>query len=196
MSEATDTLRERAPAFREALEGRLEGEPPSRARLVFVGLLQRFLEEVGHGIVLVGGGAVELYTSGAYTTADVDLVGHTRLVAALLEPAGFERDGRYFTADDLGLLVEVPGNDLRDTEDVVEVEVGDLVVPVVSPEDVLVDRLLAAKFWESPKDRQQAVILYAAHEDRFDADALEAKAEANDVLDTLVEVRATVEEED
>lgn len=194
MDDPSEVLPERAPAFREELEDRLEGRSPPERRLLFVGLLERYLREVGQGVVLVGGGAVELYSSGAYTTADVDLVGPTSAVASLLEPAGFARDGRYFTDPDLELVVEVPGNDLRETEEVVEVEYEDLVVPVVSPEDVLVDRLLAAKFWESPTDRKQAVVLYAAHEDRFHREALEEKAEANDVLDTLEEVQAAVEE--
>lgn len=194
MTDRDEVLAEAAPAFRETLEDRLAGRSPPDRRLLFVGLLQEELEAVGSGVVLVGGGAVELYSSGAYTTADVDLVGHTSTVAALLEPAGFERDGRYFLAEDLELVVEVPGTDLRDSEEAVEVEFEDVVVPVVSMEDVLVDRLLAAKFWESPTDREQAVMLYAAQEARLDSDALEEKAEANDVLDTLEEVRAVVEE--
>jgi hypothetical protein len=194
VSPATDDRDERAAEFRAELEERLQGRSPQDRRLIFVGLLHEHLSELGEEIVLVGGGAVELYTSGAYTTADVDLVGRTSAVASLLEPAGFARDGRYFVAPELELVVEVPCRRLRETEDIRVVAFEDLETPVVSPEDILVDRLLAANLRESPTDRRQAVTLFAAHEDRFDHEALSEKARHHDVEDTLQEVRETVED--
>lgn len=162
-------------------------------RLILVGLLDRFLDGRDRP-VLVGGGLVELYTSGGYTTGDVDLVGSRRAVAELLRDAGFEEEGRHLFREDLGLVVEVPGRYLRDTEEVVEVMVDDLTLLVLRVEDVLVDRLLAAKFWRSPTDWEQAIILFSAHEAQLDRDALRTKAEANDVLDALADLERTVAE--
>ena len=47
--------------------------------------------------ILVGGGAVELYTAGAYTTGDFDFVGDVPPeVKAAFEKAGFKKEGRHW----------------------------------------------------------------------------------------------------
>jgi hypothetical protein len=70
-------------------------EGPRRTAALVV-WLQSLFEKDGTVPVLVGGAAVELYTLGAYTTGDVDLVGTvTPRVARALMAAGFERH-RWF----------------------------------------------------------------------------------------------------
>lgn len=178
--------------FARELRERVEDRPHPKRKLVLVGLLAKHLPE-GARAVLVGGSVVEFYTSGGYTTADVDLVGDTAPIAEFLTAAGFEQDGRFFTNTTLELLVEVPGTFLRDTEEVEDVRFEDLTVPMVRLEDLLVDRLLAARFWESTTDWEQAVLVASAHRHRLDLEALREKARANDVEDTLAELLEVVE---
>lgn len=155
-----------------------------------VGILNKHLP-AGQRAVLVGGSLVEFYTTGAYTTGDVDLVGDRDPIGALLTAAGFERDGRYYVHDDLGLVCEVPSRSLRPTETIVDVEVEGYTVPMVSVEDAIVDRLLAAEHWRSPTDWEQAVLLYHTHKDRLNPTELRQRAEANDVAGTLADLEAS-----
>lgn len=136
----------------------------------------------------MGGSLVEFYTTGAYTTGDVALVGDREPIGALLTGAGFERDRRYYVRDALGLVCEVPSRSLRPTETIVDVEVEGDTVPMVSVEDAIVDRLLAANHWKSPTDWEQAMLLYQAHRDRLDLKDLRKKAKENRVGKTLDEL--------
>lgn len=131
--------------------------------------------------ILVGGALVEFYTGGAYVTADVDLVGDRPVIAAVLEPAGFEASGRYFFHEQFELAVEVPGLVLRPTETVVEFDFEGYRVPCVSVEDSIVDRLLAAEYWKSATDWEQALLLYGAHRDSIRLEVLRDKARRNEV---------------
>lgn len=164
---------------------RLLGErSPADRRILFVGLLNKHLPG-GQRAVLVGGALVEFYTSGLYTTGDVDLIGNWNAIEDVMRQAGFGKEGRHLYREDLGLVVEIPKDSLRRTETVVLHEVEGLPVYAVTVEDAIVDRLLAAKFWKSTTDWEQAILLYAAHRARVDPAVLEQKAAANDVPDTL-----------
>ncbi|MGQ0536206.1 MAG: hypothetical protein ACT4PT_09050 [Methanobacteriota archaeon] len=147
----------------------------------------------GTRAVLVGGALVEFYTAGAYTTGDLDLIGDRDAAATLLLAAGFRADRRYFVHDRYELAVELPKDRLRKTETVVELDFEGYRIPAVTVEDAIVDRLLAAKFWKSQTDWEQAILLYAAHRTRLDRDALAKKAAPNEVGDILTELVETVE---
>jgi hypothetical protein len=152
---------------------------PTERKFVFVGVLNKHLRR-GRA-VLVGGGAVELYTAGAYVTGDVDLIGDREDILSLLTAAGFERQDRLFVSEPLELAVDVVGSTLRPTETVEVNEVGGYRVPIVSVEDAIVDRLLAAEYWKSRTDWEQAKLLLGAHFDTVDRARLEERARRNDV---------------
>ncbi len=177
--------------FRAELERRLEGRKGTDRKLLFLGLLNAHLPKSGRA-VLVGGALVEIYTAGAYVSGDLDVVGDRSKIGALLQAAGFQGSGRYFIRDDLELVVEVPGIGLRPTETVIEIEFERLRVPAVCVEDSIVDRLLAAKYWKSTTDWEQAILLYVAHRDSLDSAALDAKAMSNEVADSLAELKSLV----
>ena len=176
-----------AAGFRGELDRALRGRGAELRGALVAGVLNRYLPK-GRRAVLVGGALVSFYTNGAYTTADVDLVGDREAVASLLRGAGFEESGRYFADKTLGLVVEVPGAVLRPTETVLMATVEGYAVPLLAPEDALVDRLLAAKYWKSVTDWEQAILLWATLRDRFEAADLRRKAEANEVADLLDEL--------
>lgn len=135
--------------------------------------------------VLVGGSLVEFYTGGQYVSGDIDLIGDRAAIGKALDSAGFEREGRHFSRDDLGLFVEVPKADLRKGERTTIIEFEGRRVEAVTLEDLIVDRLLAAKFWSSRTDREQAILLLAAHADRLDRARLAARARTENVADEL-----------
>ncbi len=103
--------REELDALLEPLADTLE------RRLSFVGLLSRGVESLGWPApVVVGGHAVEFYTAGGYTTVDIDLAGNSEPVAQVLDAWGFQREGRHFYDDALGIVVEIPGSSLAPQE--------------------------------------------------------------------------------
>lgn len=59
---------------------------------------------------------------------------------------------------------------------------------VLSVEDLIVDRLCTAKFWDSATDHEQARIVYAAHHDRLDKARLRERASEERVGDLLTDL--------
>lgn len=126
--------------------------------------------------VLVGGAAVELYSAGAYTTGDIDLVGSaTPPVERELRAAGFERHGRHWVHEAAQVFVEFPGSALEEDERAVWREIEDQRIRIISAEDLLVDRLGAWQHWRSSVDGVNALLLWRALQDTIDRERLEAR---------------------
>ena len=185
--------RDRNPAaFGRELKTALLGRPRDERKLLLVGVLNKYLLG-GREAVLVGGALVEFYTSGGYVTGDIDVVGDRDRIVPLLEAAGFKRNARTWWNTDLEFVVDIAGRDLRRTEEVVRVEFAGYSIPTVTLEDLIVDRLLAAKYWKSRTDWEQAVLLLRAHQNRVDSASLERKAGQNDVADWLENLIRAIE---
>lgn len=180
-------------SFVDALEERLTGLSAPERRAEFLGLLQAHLPE-GSDAILVGGGLVEVLTEGQYVTGDLDLIGDPDAIATLLDGAGFERTGRHFVHEDLGLAVEIVARHLDSSRRSERIRWREHTLHVLSIEDLIVDRLCAAKFWESATDHEQAHLVYATHEERLDEDRLRARAEEERVDDLLDRLEADEEE--
>lgn len=147
-------------------------------------VLSEALSAAGAHPVLVGGGAVEVYTRSAYTTRDLDFV------AAVTEEAertmwalGFERDRRHWLHEELGLVVEFPGTTLAPAESV-SIDVDGTELRIISREDLVVDRLASWKHWGWEPDGAAAVLLLAIHDD-VDTTRLTRRARQEDVADAL-----------
>jgi len=155
----------------------LEEGPARTAALV--AWVQGLFPDPRSAPVLVGGAAVELYTGGAYTSGDLDFVGviPARVERRLVE-AGFTRRGRHWVHEAGQLFVEFPSSALAPGEMSVLVRFGELEVLVVSPEDLLVDRLGAWQYWRSSQDGVNALLLYRAQRSVLDRKRLRARAEA------------------
>ena len=138
--------------------------------------------------VLVGGAATELYSGGAYTSGDVDLVGSVPvIVEERLRDAGFRREGHHWIHPE-GLFVEFPASHLDRRERVRELQAGGSTVLVVSPEDLIADRLAHWQFWKSTIDALNALTVRRLWAGRLDLEWLRATAEAQEVsaaLDSL-----------
>ncbi|MBX6377997.1 MAG: UbiD family decarboxylase [Clostridia bacterium] len=137
-------------------------------------------ELAGRGLVpvVVGGSALEFYTRAAYQTADLDLmVPGLDEVASLLVRLGFQRHGASFVHPRLPLVIDLPPGPLAgDPERLTWVTVDGKPVAVISPEDLLIDRLNAWVHWHDESSREWGVQLIAAYRDELDWDYLRAAA--------------------
>lgn len=167
-------------------------EGPRRTAL----LTAWFQELYGEGQerpVLVGGAAVELFTSGGYTTGDLDFVGRVPPdVAARLAGAGFERRGRHWAHEAGRVFLELPGRTLEPASDPVLLRRAGRDILVISPEALLADRLAAWKFWGSSVDAANAFLLVRALGARLDGRLAARLARSLEVDDERVRLMRLV----
>jgi excisionase family DNA binding protein len=177
---------------RDDLEAMLDGVDELVARrLRFVALLTRAVVALGWSApVIVGGCAVQYYTSGNYATIDIDLVGASEPVAQVLESWGFLREGRHWYDAEFKFAIEVPGGQLdpHEAARVFGVRVEGVTAYVIGIEDIIIDRLNACVHWKDAEScRWARVMLLTAPE--LDEAYLEERAAAEQVLDKLRELR-------
>jgi len=111
--------------------------------------------------VLVGGAALELYTGGAYITGDLDFVGTVPpSVEEALKKAKFGLFGRHWIHAEERVSIVYQDKALEKGRKAVERYFGVYRVLVISPEDLLVDRLVSWRYCESPLHGVQAYLLY------------------------------------
>jgi hypothetical protein len=140
--------------------------------------------------VLVGGAALELYTRGAYRTGDLDFIGQVPLpVQRKLREAGFRRRGRHWVHEGGAWFIELPSRSFDAPVRVDMVRLDEWTVITLSPEDVLVDRLAAWKFWNVAADGVNAFLLWKDRGRSLDIDHLEKRARQEDVVDALDSLR-------
>lgn len=156
-------------------------------------LIAEALRPTGRDPVLVGGAAVEFYTQGAYTTADIDMVadGGKDLVDVMIR-LGFEKVGKDFVDRKNGVYVEFPGSSLKASERTRKIQVGSRAFRIISLEDLIVDRLNAFKFWRSLVDGANALMLLELGDS--DEKRLRRRASEEDVLDALGALQKAREE--
>lgn len=123
--------------------------------------------------VLVGGGAVEIYTRGAVTTGDFDLAcGRQDVLEAVMQRHGFVRPSgpgvatRGWIHPELKLGFECVTDTLlggmADRDMVQVVELGDDgAVAVIAPEDIIADRMGQYASGSAPEMLGQARALFA-----------------------------------
>ena len=155
-----------------------ESDPQCR-RLIALGLLTTLLEPHDIEPILVGGGALELYTAGGYTTGNTDLaLPSDPRVDAAFAVLGFRKEGRFWIREDLDLLFEAPAPAGLPGEDAPRtvLDVDGLRVVVVGIEDLVLDRFHAWIHWKSDEDGRWTRRLIALYADRLDWTYLAARA--------------------
>lgn len=160
---------------------------PTERRIHFAALLARAGKVSIEEFIVVGGSAIEFYTSGQYTSGDIDIVSTAPVSwAKILRAWKFEEQGRIWYSSALGIVVDFVKPPY--TYDVTRTQV--LVTPhgslrVAAVEDLLVKRLISAKFWKIPGDIEHAKLLALAHGDRIDWVYVRDLAKRFDVADVL-----------
>jgi excisionase family DNA binding protein len=184
----TEAARTDVPPARAELERHLEWlQEPLERRLEFVALLSRGVRALGWPApVVVGGHAVEFYTGGDYATVDIDLVAAAEPIATVLGDWGFQRQGRHWFDERLGLVVEAPGRQLDPDPQahLTSVRVGTDVVLVLGIEDLIVDRLSAAEHWSDDESRMWAESLLRS-DTAVDTAYLRDRADAEGVREAV-----------
>ena len=169
----------------DAFEDRIE------RRLAFAGVLSRAYEVLGWPVpVVVGGHAVEFWTAGGYATAGIDMAGPSEPAEQILAGWDFERQGRHWFDETLGIVVEIPGSSLSSgaLAHTATVRMGGYTATVLGVEDLIVDRLCACKHWNDEESCMWAEALLASGYD-LDEEYLRERATAEDVLDRLESLR-------
>jgi predicted nucleotidyltransferase len=163
-------------------------------RMLYVmSIITPALESRGIKSVVVGGSAVEFYTRDWYATGDIDLAvtkGKRRGISRTLEELGFKTHGRMWVREDLNLYIETPGDvaDL-DSDRVTRVETDVGHAYVIGIEDIILDRVNAARHWKSESDREQAIRMVAMFENEIDWRYLQERARKEKVVEALGEIR-------
>ncbi len=184
--------------FRNQLEYAKKIEDPLRRRLYVCALVTTALPHSdGLPFVVVGGNALEFYTLGDYTTADVDLVSAKRSeIGNVLESWGFNRLGRHWYHAGVDVAIEVPDDNLAGSEEkITQVEIEGLNVYIIGVEDLIIDRVNAYIHWRSIDDGDWAKGLMALYKDEIDWDYLVTSAKTEEILETLNTLKSTIEDE-
>ena len=184
--------------LRTKLEYAKKIEGPLRRRLYVCALVTEALPHSdGLPYVVVGGNALEFYTLGDYTTADVDLVSARRSeIGNILESWGFNRMGRHWYHADLDVAIEVPDDVLAGSEEkITQVEIEGLNVYIIGVEDLIIDRVNAYVHWRSIDDGDWAKELMALYRDEIDWNYLVTSAQTEELLDALNTLKSTIEDE-
>lgn len=166
---------------------KLKGEPNDlKRKMLLLGYLSAGVSKNGGAVFLVGGQAVETYTGGVFTTGDIDMTTTDRKgTEALLSKLGFSKEGIIWLNPRLGLAVHVVSDYPTRTFRARTIDVEGYQVRVVGVEDLIVDRLAAAKFWKSERDGEQARALLSSFKDSIYYEYLKKTAEKEMVGDYL-----------
>lgn len=157
----------------------------SERHLEIAAILTEALQSVGVHPIVVGGAAVEFYTGGEYATGDLDLIApEGRELAVVMTALGFEKRGKSWTHEARSVFVEFPNAHLRPNEDWITVRMRNVDIRIVSPEDLVVERLRSYKFWSATVDAVNALVIMGAASS-FDAKRAAMKAAKDDVRDAF-----------
>ncbi len=172
-----------------AIVSQLKGEPNElKKKMLVVGYIAYRLSNKGISVFLVGGQAVETYTAGQFTTGDIDITTtDKKATERLLIQMGFTRAGMVWLNERLGLAVHIVADYPSRTEKVRNIDVGSYRVRVVGVEDLIIDRLAAAKLWKSERDREQAIVLSNGFRGSIDIEYLRKRAGEENLEDALPE---------
>ena len=142
--------------------------------------------------IVVGGEAVELYTQGRYTTGDIDIKGDKDTLETVLMDWGFAKEGRVWASREYDLYIDWLGGSLDEGAEAekrtnIIAIAPELEIRVISFEDLIVDRLCAAKYWDDSDSLMWAKVLLEILMKVGGADTcyLTKRAEEENVADIL-----------
>ena len=170
---------------------RLRKEPNQlRKKMLLLGYVTSQLEKKKQSIFLVGGQAVETYTAGQFPTGDIDVTtSDSATTQKVLKSLGFEEIGMIWLNKPLGIAFHIVG--YFPPERSRTIRVGPYKARIVGVEELILDRLSAAKFWNIPADYEKAKVLYDNFEKQLDKDYLREIAKKKKVDDLLLRITET-----
>lgn len=179
--------------LKKELERAARLKDPAERAIFLAAVIAEALREVQQDPILVGGAAVTFYTEGKYTTADIDMIADGGPdLWKVMSDLGFQKIGKDYVEKKLKIYIEFPGHSLKPHERIDKISVGQKSMRIISLEDLIVDRLCAFKFWQSGIDGVNALLLL--EQAGIDEDRLVARADEEDVKDSLQAVREVARE--
>lgn len=158
--------------------------------LSFAALLAQKTGLSDRAMIVVGGSAIEIYTEGAYVSGDIDIVGRAEKILPVLKEWGFQKEGRTWYQKDWKMVVDVLSREYRgDWEHTQVLSTPYGRVRLAAIEDLLVSRLISAKWWRIPDDVRHAELLAAKYGDVIDWEYVTDHAKREQVEDLLAELR-------
>ncbi len=141
-------------------------EDETERKLAVAAVVNLVVQPLGFRAIVIGGLAVEFWTQGEYTTADIDLyLPWTPEVDAALASVGFRKQGRHWTLPEHEIFVEAPAATIRESEEIDQVGLPTgTAALVLAVEDVIVDRLHQFVAGGHSDVFEQAVALLAVEE--------------------------------
>lgn len=136
-----------------------------------MGIITPILDELdADPAIIVGGHAVELYTSGSYTTADVDLVMiRDNIARALFDELGFVREGRHYYVSEMDIPIEIPSDTLEGSkEKTIKLNTPEGYCYVIGIDDLILDRLRTAEYLSDTRSLEWARYLMYSQFDNID----------------------------
>ncbi|MEW6376264.1 MAG: hypothetical protein AB1502_10820 [Thermodesulfobacteriota bacterium] len=185
--------------IKEVLKNIKKTESPLKRQLLMVALVSYLLKKQGKDTpVVIGGCALSYYSREVFFTADIDLAyADRKALDAVLKEIDFDKKGRYWVNEELGMVIEAPASTLSGEDAPIEiVEFGeDLQCKIIGIEDLIIDRLNACKHWKSQIDCEMVELLIRRYQKEVDWDYMQEKASTphNDTLSELLELRRKVE---
>jgi hypothetical protein len=159
-----------------------------QAMIKTAAIITKLLEPHNIKPIVVGGLSVEIYSQSEYATRDIDFVsdGYHK-IEDILYDLNFEKMGRIFFRSDIKIAVEVPDNHLAGSyEKIVKFQLDDYYyIYLISPEDIILDRLRAAIHWDSEEDRLWSFRLLSLNYDIVDIEYLKENTEDDKELALL-----------
>ncbi|MFH1762080.1 MAG: UbiD family decarboxylase [bacterium] len=163
-----------------------------KKHLFILGVLSDELFKIsGKRPILLGGGAVEFYTFGGYTTGDIDIAFDNRsLFNKVAMDAGFTKEGRHWFHKELDVAVEIPAAILiNETAPLFEVDILGKICLIIGIEDLIIDRLNAYVHWKSEGDGEWAKNLVHLNKEKINWSYLNQKALDNGVETALKDLK-------
>ena len=123
------------------------------------------LKDNGIEVTLSGGSCVEIYSHGAYTSYDLDLINQYnedfRKIRQIMSELGFAEKNRYFVREDTRYFIESPSGPLSvgdmPVHEIAEIDTEAGVLRLLTPTDCVKDRLAAYYHWNDEPSLQQAI---------------------------------------
>jgi len=183
--------------YRNLLQKLKSIHDPLKRSLFFLALLTEALGKEKGIPVIVGGFALEFYSTGGYATGDIDLIyPDHELCGAKLTEWGFKKEGRHWISEEFDLFVEAPGSFLPEEEQkrVTTVEIEGMTVCIIGVEDLIVDRLNAFVHWKSTDDGYWARELIYIYLETMDLDYLRGRCRDEQTLPALEKILREVKD--
>jgi len=138
-------------------------------------------------LIVVGGQAVEFYTSGGYATDDIDILTEATVeqVQDIFFKLGFEKSNKYWVLENL--FIEIPSGPLDgDKNKVIKIRLDkELFINLIGIEDIILDRLSRYSYWGEFSDKEWIISMISNNEKIIDIEYVREKSEKKDLTKIL-----------